>query len=905
MRKHLLTLALMLCLLLVGPAFAGTNAQISGTVTDANGNPLELAEIKLVGTDIMIQTDEDGYFSRTDIPPGTYSVKCTYEGYQGKVVEGVIFISDVRRTLNFTLDPLTDVEQTDIVVEVDVRRRLIENDVTSKIRRIGEEDIEKLPADNFYDLMENEAGTVNDDGYMHVRGGRATEITYMVDDMPIVDPISGYAATGINNISIAEMTIISGAFNAEYGNAQSAVINIVTKHGSTDRWEGTLRGRMEVFQTTKEIESQKILASTGEPDPDSVPVTWTTRTRRANFWKAEGAFGGPIGNFMTLFLSGDYYVNGGQLPKDEPREEYNAQGKIRMAFAGDQARPEYNNMFFIASGTLSQMTRQLWDCQWQYTLDNYIYQARDTYQVTGLWRHLVSDKTWYTVRANYYNTWVHAGIKWGEDDWHYEGTDDGGVEKVWNNGDAWEEHEVGGWKWWEDYDLNRTQTGPDGWFYTTGDMRWYENTYEDILTGKADMQTELDKHNLVKAGLEYKYYDVEYFQRQPLPNNVYGDGYHVFPWQGAAYVQDKMDYSEMVINLGLRFDYFDPNTDYAENPMNYQGKDSDSEYANWDDVPRVEADPKYQLSPRLGVAHPITEFDKIHFSYGHFFQMPVFRFLYMGNYEEPTGSFPIFGNPDLKPEKTISYEVGVQHVFKLGVSETNPRGQSILLDVTGFYKDISNQIDTIMYTHPLGIYNYTRTTNADWGNVRGVEVVLDGSWTDWFSSKISYTYSIARGLSSDWRQGYEYSYNGWNLPLEANLLDWDVTHTINVMLDFRQGPFGVNINANLGSGTPYSPPIEEGGQQEINTKRMPWLINLDAKATYDLELWGLNFGLFVEAFNLFDRWNVTNFGSNEGSGSGSDWTYYYENYEDENGPWDDMEVYGEPLQIRVGASISF
>lgn len=903
MKRFLLTLTLMSVLLLTGAAYAGTNAQISGTVTDENGNPLELATIKILGTPITVKTDEDGYYSRTDIEPGTYDVVCSSPGYVDFRFESVLFISDVRRTLNFTLSKESGIT-TEIRVTVEATRRMIERDIVDTRRYLSEEQIEKLPADNFYDLMENEAGTVNDDGYMHVRGGRATEITYMVDDMAIIDPISGYAGTSVSNIAIAEMAIISGTFTAEYGNAQSAVINMVTKSGSTETWEAVVRGRMEVFQTTKELSSEKVLASTGEADPDSVPVTWTTRTRQANFWKVEGAFGGPITNFMTAFFSGDYFINGGQLPRDEPRKEYNAQGKLRMSFAGDPANPNNKNMSLTFSGTLNQFTRQLWDVQWQYTLDNYIYQARDTYQVSALWKHLVSESTWYTLRGNYYNSWTHAGIRWGEDDWHYAMVD-GELTKVWNNGDAWGEHTLGGWKWWEDYDQNRTQAGPDGWFYTGGDMRWFEDTYQTIITAKGDLQTELDKHNLIKAGLEYRYYDVEYFQRQPLPTNTYGDFYHVFPWQGAAYIQDKMDYSEMVINLGLRFDYFDPNTTYAENPMDYQGRDPDSEYEEFDDIPRVESTPKYQLSPRLGVAHPITEFDKIHFSYGHFFQMPVFRFLYMSNYEPVQGAYPILGYPDLKPEKTISYEVGVQHVFRIPGSGPDDPGRSILLDVTGFYKDISNQIDTIRYDHPLGVYNYTRTTNADWGNVRGVEVVLDGAWTDWFSSKISYTYSIARGLSSDWRQGYNYAYDGWNLPLEANLLDWDTTHTINVMLDFRYEGFGLNVNTNLGSGTPYSPPVETGGQANINSARMPWLINVDAKATYSIELWGLDFGVFVEGFNLLDRWNVTNFGANEGGGSGSDWTEFYHFYDDENGPWDDMEVYGEALQLRVGASVSF
>ena len=133
-----------------------------------------------------------------------------------------------------------------------------------------------------------------------------------------------------------------------------------------------------------------------------------------------------------------------------------------------------------------------------------------------------------------------------------------------------------------------------------------------------------------------------------------------------------------------------------------------------------------------------------------------------------------------------------------------------------------------------------------------------------------------------------------------------MTHTVNLMLDFRyDDTWGANLNLNYGSGTPYSPPVEQGAQKSINSERMPWLMNLDAKVNYNMNLWGMQFQVFVEALNIFDRWNVTNLGPGEGTGGNRDWTTFYHLYGDENGPWDDMEVYGEPFQLRIGGSISF
>ncbi|MCX7022879.1 MAG: TonB-dependent receptor [bacterium] len=445
-------LALCVCLVIVAPVLAGNTAQISGIIADESGMPIAFATIRIEGTDIHATSDEDGYFSRSDVPPGQYNVTCSAPGYVDFTYVEIPFLTDMRRNVNFTMKR-PDAE-TVLTITVHAEHRLIEPSLTTSIDYITAEDIEQLPADSFYDLMANEAGVTNDDGFMHVRGGRATEITYMVDDMPILDAVTGYAASSVNNSAIAEMAIISGTFSAEYGNAQSAVINITTKAGSTKTYEGMIRFRQEVLQTTKEFGSEKVLESTGQPDWNSVPISWTTRTRQGRFWKGEGSVGGPLGSFMTFFLSGDYTTTGTQLIMPRPRWEYNAQSKLRFNFSPD--------MSFTLSGSLNQLYRPLFDVQYQYTLDNMYHSWRDTYQISGMWKHMINEKTYYTIRANYFNSWSHFGVRWGDDDWHWENDPNspGQQIQVWNNGDSWGSHQIGDMKWWEDYDTDWQQAGP-------------------------------------------------------------------------------------------------------------------------------------------------------------------------------------------------------------------------------------------------------------------------------------------------------------------------------------------------------------------------------------------------------------------------------------------------------------
>ncbi len=112
-----------------------------------------------------------------------------------------------------------------------------------------------------------------------------------------------------------------GSFEAQYGDAQSAVVNIVTKEGG-ENISANAQYSHEVYMDTRTWDSVKRLESTGQADPTLPLVSWETRTRKSDYWRGAGNLGGPlITKDLRYFFSGDYISDGNKaaLPKPELR----------------------------------------------------------------------------------------------------------------------------------------------------------------------------------------------------------------------------------------------------------------------------------------------------------------------------------------------------------------------------------------------------------------------------------------------------------------------------------------------------------------------------------------------------------------------------------------------------------
>jgi outer membrane receptor protein involved in Fe transport len=459
------------------------------------------------------------------------------------------------------------------------------------------------------------------------------------------------------------------------------------------------------------------------------------------------------------------------------------------------------------------------------------------------------------------------------------------------------------------------QKDDDGFFkYGVGNTyhrdRWHEDE-KFIYGAQVHVTSQVNPNHQLKFGAEGAYYDIfNYDVDAASGGNVYGENYRVYPFSLAGYLQDKMEFEGLIVNAGLRFDYF--NANYNGYPSNIHDPVVDPGYGGVIKNPTKVA-AKYAWSPRLGVSHPITDRDVLYFNYGRYFQVPRFDFMFENLTFQLTGAFPRMGNANLKPEQTTSYELGVKHQF----------ANDLVLQLTGFYKDITGLTDTrqIYYSASnwFGIYD-----NTDYGNVRGFELTLIRPRTKYLAGNLTYTYSFARGKNSSPTADYVTVWEGNNVPTTEVFLDWDQRHTISADLDLRTmntqrffgqkwtENMGYNLIITYGSGLPWSPPTRDRDKWKYtNSERRPFTFSMDFVADKGFRWSRLFTKVFFEVRNLglpefyktngFPGFKIVN-RRNIVDISDTEW---YQVYGDPAGKYGDPTVYSFPPLVRVGAAFQF
>jgi len=224
--------------------FAGSTGKIGGQVTDAStGETLFGANvIVLDGSGRGAATDINGNYLLINLPPNTYTIRVSMVGYRS------VEISDIRvfidRTINVDVELEEAVYEGETVVIV-AEREAVELDRTNSASYVNSDEIEALPVSTLDEVIQLQAGVVKDaGGALHIRGGRSREVSYMIDGVPVTNTFSQSGGSNVNveNNFIQELQVITGTFNAEYGSAQSGVINVVTKVP-----EQNLSGTVEVL----------------------------------------------------------------------------------------------------------------------------------------------------------------------------------------------------------------------------------------------------------------------------------------------------------------------------------------------------------------------------------------------------------------------------------------------------------------------------------------------------------------------------------------------------------------------------------------------------------------------------------------------------------------------------------
>jgi outer membrane receptor protein involved in Fe transport len=846
---YLRTLSMVAVLLLCGSLFAvealAQTGQIRGRVTDATtGEALIGVNVFLEGTTVGTATDANGTYIIIGVRPGTYTLAASYIGYHTARVENIRVQIDLSTLQDFRLREESIMGEE---VVVTAERPMVQRDLTATTAIVSGEQIRALPVENFQQVVNLQAGVVNG----HFRGGRHGEVGYWIDGMPVTDVFDGSLGAGIENNIVEEVQVVTGAFNAEYGQAMSGIVNVVTRDGG-NRLQGGFSGFTGDYHTRHDNLFRNL-----------------NGVRPLQVQNLEADVSGPIvRERLFFFVSGRYFRNDGWLygqrvfgfddvgftPDDRvdllvpggsgdstfvsmnPFERLSGQAKLTW-----QA---LRNVRVQANFMSSMEDFQNYDHGLVFHPDANLNRGRTSQTLFGKVTHALSPRTFYDIGFTSNRTTYEHALFDLEDEGLYRDN-----------------------RFFDGSIANTTKS-----YFVAGGTnagRFSRSTVSNLV--KADLTSQINNYNMVKLGVEFRHHELNFLDRfHVVETGTDGDDlrflatnaeYTFRPIEASAYIQDKVELGTLIVNVGLRADYFDARGGVLADPRDRRN------FYDLDDLrPRytleeatVPSDPKWQLSPRLGVAFPITAGGVVHFSYGFFFQTPNYELLYRNPFfnvgRAGSGLVGLMGNANLNPERTINGEVGLKQELS----------RQSAIEVTMYFRDIRDLTGTA--TDPIamegGGERYGMLINSDFGFVRGVVLRFNQRMGTRFFLNTDYTFQIAKGNASDPAQAYSAAAAKQQLEKQIVSLNWDQRHTINVSGSYvGPGDWGFGFIASAGSGLPYTPSqtVEQTGTQlpttiPLNSETRPFTWNVDLNAFKDFTFGRHRAQVFGRVDNLFDTAN--------------------------------------------------
>ncbi len=917
-------------------AFGQTTGKVIGTITDSEtGQPLVGAQVVVDGTNLGNVTNEDGYYFVNNVPVGVQRVTAQYLGYQSETQEERILAGQTM-TVDFALSSEV-IEADQAIVAVIEREPLVARDNTISKSRFTSEDARGLPVDDLTDVVTLGAGvyTDNERGGFVIRGGRATESATYVDGALVTNfstqqnsgasavlqvgiapgggPIGTVGGGLVGQHAVEEVDVITGGFNAEFGHAQSGVVNIVTREGGRE-FHGNLRyttdGQFGTSGYTAEelananfrtsgLEEQQccgynsLQASIGGP---IVPGKLTffgslDASGAADFFPRSAGFNPALGAFNSVGSTENI------LPGNRG-DETRAQAKM-TSFLTPTSRLSATYLFARDQFETYQDSRGLrqylsWtalrDKSNDFILgyDQQIFQTEErnlTLQVRGNYHHQQSflgtplssvmgdiigadlpaecgaacDATEDTFADDFLN------YRFGDVDFFFDDVNPGDIPNI----------------------PSATGTTPDpvfghtDVFITDGLGNVLAAQTERRYGVRVDLDSQINRVHRAKVGVEWNWVNLTK-RGGSFTSGQFADFYDVDPQIGAAYIQDRLDYGDLVIDLGLRWDHFNPNQNFPLLPGIVPCSISAFPDICRDDAGLLEGQTLNELAPRIGVAHPITDATQVRLSYGKFHQLPEFQHYYQSfstDFDANLGNNNIqYGNPNLDFVETTAFEAGITHLIS----------ENLVLDVVGYNRDRRGAIRLDVFqggTIDPQVSERRIFVNGDNGNVKGVDITLRKRYSDYFSTDLAWSLQWARGTTSgplDFAAGagfgrlFDPLFPGQLLQPPSEILaeDFDRLHSINYQFnlrfpaDFREGTawgtifkdFGAYLVYNAHSGEPFTRVTTEGQGaplESVNTSRMPWFHQGDVRLTKAFDLSGaLDFEVFASVINFLDIDNV-------------------------------------------------
>ena len=856
-QRTMFCVGILLCVLLALPCIGigATTGKIAGRVIDKeSGEPLVGANIVIQGTNMGAAADIEGNYFIINIPPGRYVVEARMMGYANTQMEDARVRTNATTNLDFKLTPAV-IEGETIVVTVDAIA--IKKDQTSSIRNVSSDQITQLPVESVEQVVNMQAGVVNG----HFRGGRSNEVSYMIDGLQVNDVYDKGRLTNVETEVIQDVEVILGTFNAEYGRAMSGVVNAVTKEGSS-KFHGMASGQFGNYYTGHTdifagLEASDITRKTNVRVQIEGPIFKDKLTFFANYRARNEAnhlngiyrFNpGDYSNFTSLNPT-DWYSEHSGDDSYVPMGIYNAYTLYSKLTFRPFANLKTNFIFNRTdseSGSYNHYMRYN-----PYGVAN-SYSDVNTY--TFLLNHTLSPKMFHEFKVNYvdneFSRYVFDDPYDSQyvSDWYGfstgPGFSTGSQDKV-HNTNRTKRLDV---KWDATWQATKNHSLKAGFLWTNHDKDISEQQVVNVYRNN-DIDRMRDTLWTPEGEIEKIAYP--WFEPEVLDDSTtYSNIYRKQPQELSAYIQDKMEFNDFVINLGLRYDRFDPKTIY---PSNFRNPGNKLQYL--ENPERMSEYPtagiKDQISPRFGLAYTLSDQAKLHFSYGHFFQMPDAYALYTNhNFIIPEANFATtLGNPQLEPEKSVKYEVGLWQEITKGIG----------LNVALYYTDVYNLLSTAIITTYDDV-RYGLYTNKDYGNRKGLELGLEANFSQFYAG-VNYTLQYTRGNADNPTQTFTRAGSSMDPIARLIPLSWDQRHTLNATFGYQKRQYGLNLTAYYNSGTTFTwAPLTDSRLALVNlypnNAYKPANFSADVNCYYDFPLRSnYKVRLSMLIYNLFDAKN--------------------------------------------------
>lgn len=895
--------------------------KINGIVRDATTNePLIGANILVEDKTLGAATNVDGYYVILNLPPGLYNLKASMVGYAPKIVQQVRVSIDQTTEINFELTSLAI--QTEEVVVV-ASTPIVQRDVSSSRVNLNVEEIENLPVSSLNGVIGLQAGVRSG---LEIRGGSSNQTAFLVNGVTLRDERDNSPFTGISYSAIDEVQIQTGGFNAEFGNIRSGLVNVVTKEGSRDKYSFSLISRYSSasqkhfgasanhpnsYWIRPYVDPQVAWFGTEAIDPNTGLPVWDAFTQQ-QYPKFEGWVAVAEKTLLDSDPTNDITPEQAQkiflwqhrkiVDIQEPDYEVDASFGGPVPFAQD-----LGNLRFFASYRQTQSMYVVplsrdgvndWVYQLKLTADigqgmklmvqglksQVLGTNNNNAGLPGIFRSPESIGA-VMNRVSYIDGRIFSNDYWAPSNIKY--TSFGG--KFTHVLDPTTFYEITLSTFRSNYSTNPNpirdtttlydiggvlvdeaplgyadfpSTGINGLRMGVGFSNSRDSSVVTVYSLKGDFQSQLDKVNNIKTGVEIVYTDnrVNYASVDKfLPVGRSRSVWNNFPIRAAFYVQDKLEFEGMVANIGLRLDYSDPQGSWYEYDPYTKAFASENSLGLDTLLKKIDVDKQVNLSPRIGISFPISINSKLYFNYGHFRSMPTPENLFLLRRFSDNNAVTRIANPNNPLPRTISYELGYeQNLF-----------DEFLIKVAGYYKDVSLQSRLVTYISRDNKVNYSRTEPDNYQDVRGFELTITKNRGNWVQGFINYTYDVRSAGNFGFATYYE------NPSLQRS---YEATTTSTYQEKPIPRPFA-NANIDLFTPSDFGPKLGEfyllgdfrfsfvgswysgrydtwaGGGSipgiEYNVQwRDYW--NVDLRISKTINVMGVNLQLFADITNLFN-----------------------------------------------------